>query len=231
MSSKFADKVFLTGCDEKTEWQLPWFLGNYYKHNTTKLAIADFGMSAEMKQWVSTQSGAWCVMNMDKDPNTNKYGKGWFYKPDAMLTVPSKATVWLDTDCQVLGNLDHIFRIMQPNKLNMVIDRPWLTRRQEEWFNSGVVGFINKPEILHKWAAQVKENPYIGDQEVLHSMLDPLNRQIYINELPNKWNWLRIQVENDNEDSNDKKIMHWTGEKGNDRIRGMMKIKEALVNV
>ena len=22
MSSKFADKVFLTGCDEKTEWQL-----------------------------------------------------------------------------------------------------------------------------------------------------------------------------------------------------------------
>ena len=36
-------------CDEKTEWQLPWVLINYYKHNTTKLAIADFGMSAEMK--------------------------------------------------------------------------------------------------------------------------------------------------------------------------------------
>ena len=50
----------------------------------------------------------------------------------------------------------------------------------------------------------------------------------YINELPNKWNWLRLQIEHDNEDSNDKKIMHWTGAKGNDRIKGLMKIKEAI---
>ena len=25
------DKLFLTGCDIKTEWQLPWFLNNYLK--------------------------------------------------------------------------------------------------------------------------------------------------------------------------------------------------------
>ena len=27
------DKLFLTGCDIKTEWQLPWFLNNYLKQN------------------------------------------------------------------------------------------------------------------------------------------------------------------------------------------------------
>ena len=50
----------------------------------------------------------------------------------------------------------------------------------------------------------------------------------YITELPNIYNWLRLQVEHDDEDNPNKKIMHWTGEKGNDRIRGKMKIMEAL---
>ena len=164
-----------------------------------------------MIHWVETKSHAFCLMHHDQQ---GQFEKGWFLKPAAMLKAPGKKVVWLDTDCQVLANLEHIFRILEPNKLNMVMDRPWLKRRQEEWFNSGVVG--------------IEATPNVGDQEVLHSMLDPLNRQIYINELPNKWNWLRLQIEHDNEDSNDKKIMHWTGAKGNDRIKGLMKIKEAI---
>ena len=43
MSSKKYDKVFLTGCDEKTEWMLPWFVENYKKHNDTPLIFANFG--------------------------------------------------------------------------------------------------------------------------------------------------------------------------------------------
>ena len=30
---KMPDKLIITGCDEKTEWQLWWFIENYYKHN------------------------------------------------------------------------------------------------------------------------------------------------------------------------------------------------------
>lgn len=222
---KLPENLFLTGCDEKTEWQLPWFLENYFKYNNTPIAIGNFGMSDEMVRWCETKSHAFCLMHHDQ---IGQFEKAWFLKPAAMLKAPGKKVVWLDTDCQVMANLDHIFRILVPNKLNMVMDRPWLKRRKEEWFNSGVVGFINKPEILYKWAKQVEDTPNVGDQEVLHSMLDPLNRQIYIHELPNKWNWLRLQIEHDNEDSNDKKIMHWTGAKGNDRIKGLMKIKEVI---
>ena len=38
------DKAFLTGCDYKYEWLLPWFFKNYKKYNNTPLIFADFGV-------------------------------------------------------------------------------------------------------------------------------------------------------------------------------------------
>ena len=65
---------------------------------------------------------------------------------------------------------------------------------------------------------------------MLHSILNPITKMTYINELPNIYNWLRLQVEVDSEDSPNKNIMHWTGEKGNERIRGLIKISEVIRN-
>jgi hypothetical protein len=223
---KMPDKLIVTGCDEKTEWQLPWFLDNYFKHNTIPIAVANFGMSEEMKKRVYDRAGVFCYMDINKD--YENYDIGWFHKPAAMLSAPGHNVFWIDTDCEILGNIENMFRYIQPNKLTMAIDRPWLKRRKEEWHNSGVVGFHQKPDILKQWAETVKRNPAVGDQEVLHSMLNPITMIAYIAELPNIYNWLRLQVEHDDEDNPNKKIMHWTGEKGNDRIRGKMKIMEAL---
>ena len=223
---KMPNRMFLTGCDEKTEWQLPWFLDNYWRHNKyIPIAIANFGMSESMANWIQDRRDKiFCVMNLNPDEKL----KGWFLKPAALISAPAVSTVWIDTDCEILSPLGHVFSLLQPNKLNMVVDRPWLKRRQEEWHNSGVVGIINKPEILHLWNKAVKANPKVGDQEVLHDMLNPITKMTYINELPNEYNWLRLQVEHDDEDSPNKKIMHWTGEKGNDRIRAKMKVKEVM---
>jgi len=221
---KMPEKLFVTGCDEKTEWQLWWFIENYYKHNSIPLAIADFGMSEQAKNRLvaSKHPALFCHMDLPQK------GKGWFGKPKAMLSAPAKKVFWIDTDCEVLGNIERIFTHLEPNKLTMAMDRPWLKRRGEEWFNSGVVGFINKPDVLKQWAEKCESNPNVGDQEVLHSMLNPITRMTYIKELPNEYNWLRLQVEHDDEDSPNKKIMHWTGEKGNDRIRGKMKLQEMM---
>ncbi len=219
---KMPDKLIITGCDEKTEWQLWWFIENYYKHNTIPLAIADFGMSEEAKNHLksSYHPALFCHM----DCKVKEGIKGWFGKPMAMLKAPGKKCFWIDTDCEVLGNIDKMFNYIEPNKLTMAIDRPWLKRRKEEWFNSGVVGFYQKPDILKQWTEQVGASPDVGDQEVLHKMLNPITRMTYIKELPNEYNWLRLQVEHDDEPATNAKIMHWTGEKGNDRIRGKMKI-------
>ena len=212
---KLLDKCIVTGCDEKTEWQLPWFLENYYSWNTIPLIVADFGMTQQMKDYTKTTP----IKGLLEKNVTLDFDKGWFFKPITMYSTPAKEAFWVDTDCEILGNLEFMFRYIKPNKLCMAIDRPWLKRRKEEWYNSGVVGWRGKPDILRMW---------VGDQEVLHEMLNPITRMTYITELPNEYNWLRLQIEHDNEDSSKKKIMHWTGEKGNDRIRGKIKIKEAM---
>jgi len=220
------DKCFITGCDINTEWQLPWFLENYYKHNRDPLLVADFGMSERAKEALSIDIRISGIMHMDKIGETEK---GWFYKPLTMLNSPSDKTVWIDTDCEIKQNLSSIWNLLQPNKLNMVEDKPWSKRRGETWHNSGVVGFIKKPEILKRWAAEVRTSPTVGDQEVLHSLLDPISRMTYINDLPNSFNWLRLQIDNDGSPPPDNvKIIHWTGEKGNNRIKGLIKINRFI---
>jgi hypothetical protein len=52
-------------------------------------------------------------------------------------------------------------------------------------------------------------------------MLNPITQLANINPLPNEYNVMRLQVEQDNYNGRIK-IMHWTGEKGNDTIRSMM---------
>ena len=212
VSKKF-DKAFLTGCDESQAWMLPWFVENYRKYNTSPLMFANFGVSKETLQFV--EKNFHCVIDLSKSKE-----RGWFKKPRAMLYAPSIKTVWLDTDCEILSNLDPIFNLLKPEKLAMVEDKPWSARRGEIWHNSGVVGFINKPVILHNWCQEVHDNPSVGDQEVLHGMLNPITKITHIENLPNEYNVLRLQVQLDGYIGN-KKIIHWTGQKGKDKIRSM----------
>jgi alpha-N-acetylglucosamine transferase len=215
---KIFPKTFLTGCDEKTEWQIPFFLKNFRKHkHTTKLIVADFGMSSRMIHTLEASEEVQAVMQMSNDVPE----RGWFYKPATMWHCPSIQTVWLDTDCIIQENIDDIFDLLKPGMLNMVEDKPWTKRRGEVWYNSGVVGFIHKPDVLKEWTAAVRRKQEVGDQEVLHSLLNPITQLKHINPLPNEYNVVRLQVENDGYKGKIK-VMHWTGEKGNKRIRSMM---------
>ena len=117
--------------------------------------------------------------------------------------------------------------MLEPRKLAMVEDKPWTKRSGDLWHNSGVVGFIDKPIILHEWCKAIQSKKDVvavlgnGDQEVLHSMLNPITKLTYIKDLPNEYNITRVQVDNDNYQGA-KKIMHWTGELGKIRIRSMI---------
>ena len=129
---------------------------------------------------------------------------------------------WLDTDCEVRSNIEDIFNYTEPNKLCMVEDVPWSKRRGETWHNSGVVAFQGTPSILGEWATEVSYNPKAGDQEVLHTMLsDPLKRIIHIKDISREYNTLRIDLI-DNTAPKNIKVMHWTGAKGNDYIKGLL---------
>ena len=221
MSRKVFPKAFLIGCDEKTEWMISWFLKNYFKHkNETKFVFADFGLSKRMNTFVRNHPSILGVMEME-----NKHEKSWFLKPESMWFAPVEKCIWLDIDIEVRANIDDLFDKLVPDKLNMVEDKPWTKRRGDNgvWHNSGVVGWIHKPKILKDWALKTanKNHNEVGDQEVLHSMLNPITQITYINDLPNEYNVLRLQIEHDDYKS-PIKCVHWTGQKGKDRIRKML---------
>jgi len=213
MSTKLYDKAFVTGCDSNNEWQLPWFFENYKKHNDTPLVFADFGVS----DIEAVKPHVHAVIDL-----TRIEEKGWFKKPKAIAHCPAQQKVWLDTDCEIRGNIGGIFELLKPNMLNMVEDKPWAKRRGGVQYNSGVVGVVGNPMILNMWAQWIKEGDAVGDQETLTANLNPITSIKYINPLPNEYNWLRLQIENDNEPATDARVVHWTGQKGNDRIRSMM---------
>lgn len=217
---KSYSKAFVTGCDESQEWMLPWFVNNYMTHNDVPLVFADFGVSGACRDSL-LDIGISDVIDM-----TNLVVKGWFIKPQALLTVAKKCdkSCWIDTDIEILSNISDIFNHTEINKLGMVEDKPWSKRSGDKWHNSGIIVVEDTPNILYEWAKKVENLPNRdrGDQEVLHSMMvNDLMRMIHINDVPNEYNWLRIQLI-DGQDSKHKKCIHWTGYKGKDHIRRLM---------
>ena len=206
-------KLFITGCDSKTEWMLPWFVENFRKHNPdAELMIFDFGMETHHFPEITKSLRG----NQDK---------GWFKKPAAMISASRLAqkVCWIDTDCHIHGNLDGIWDHIEPNKLCMAIDSPWTQRTGEKWHNSGVVVFEGRPNILDEWATAILTNNQVnGDQEILHLLVrDGMRRMIHITDLPRTYNTLRIDLI-DNTAPKIIRIMHWTGAKGKDKIREIM---------
>ena len=197
-----SSNIFITGCDSKQKWLLPWFKDNFYKHNP----------DAEL-----------LVFNFDTLYNDLE---GWFKKPAIMLHASTLAQklCWLDVDCEVKDNIEGIFDHVEHNKLSIAIDQPWTTRRSERgnWFNSGVVAFQGQPAILSEWHRHIahKLTNEVGDQEVLNWMLggDPLRELSHIAHLPRLYNTLRLDLIDKTAPKNSK-IVHWTGRKGKEIIR------------
>lgn len=228
---KRVDKAILIGGDSNTEWQVPWFLENYAKHgNKFPICFANFGVSERFLEWITGHPMIWCTMDLAKNfPPEKDRPKSWFYKPLAMANIPAKECFWIDTDCEILDNISGLFSYIEDNKLAMVRDKPWSKRLETEMYNSGVVGFRGRPNILLQWIEAIKNNPaQRGDQETLHAYLNPITRMTYITEVPNEYNWLRLQIESDEEPADNAKIIHWTGDKGKNRIRGKMKVAESM---
>ena len=215
MSAPDLTRAFMTGSDANTEWMLPWFLDNFQKHNTVPITVVDFGMTDKMLNRLESRVHSIGRLETKRNVLT------WLYKPGAMWNSPYKATCWIDTDCEVLGDISGIFDDLYYEKLHMVVDRPWTTRHRSLMYNSGIVAFKGKPQILQRWAKACHENPKRGDQETLHAMLDPLQAAIHIRELSHSYNVLRL----DHLDKTAPKqilINHWTGQKGKDHIRSLM---------
>ena len=210
-TTSYGTQAFITGCDENHEWMIPWFLDNYRKYNNLPILFSNFG---NVSQSLIDLFDGEVPITINNNNTLN-----WFLKPQVLLNSPVQETCWIDTDCEVRDNIEDIFSYIEDNRLAMVEDLPWSVRRESKWHNSGVVAIRNKPKILSDWARACILNPVQGDQEVLYLLMNnDLDTRVYITDVPNSYNVLRLQVI-------DKtcppviKILHHTGTKGKDDIR------------
>ena len=75
MTSTKSSNLFITGCDHNTQWQLPWFVENFKKHNpNAELLIFDFGMNdapfSNITKKHTSQDKGWFIMTSTKSSNT-----------------------------------------------------------------------------------------------------------------------------------------------------------------
>jgi hypothetical protein len=210
----------LVGSDRNQEWLLPWWWDNYCRQNNHPVAFADFGLSLKMKRWCSERGHLvslpyfFALDRGEVEPETaqkweEKYGErfwdfrsGWFNKPFACLRSPFDKTIWIDLDCEVLGELQPLFQFCESSE-EICIAKDQFT----DSYNSGVFVFRKSSLLVREWAAQTitRNGEFRGDQDLLTALIR--GKSCSVSELPLIYNWPVGMGE-----SREVIICHWIGE-------------------
>jgi len=212
----------IVGCDCNQEWLLPWWWEHYTRFNSYPVAFIDFGMSKTAAAWCR-EKGQYLILPSSsplkevapqiKEQWENRLGSGiWhfrpalFKKPLAFLQSPFPLSCWIDLDCEIRGNLEPLFSSLALGTEIALVREPEYVQEKDRSqnlnfpdeisYNSGVVAFRQRAEILEAWAktALNDNQAYISDQNAL-------SRAIYLHsprlvELPNIYNWQICQGAN-----------------------------------
>lgn len=220
-------KGIILGIDKNQEWMLNWWWENYKKYNDYPVLFVDFGMTQEGAGWCK-QRGDFAVV--EDFPGCTK---NWFKKPLACLESIFETAIWLDTDCEVRGNLEPIFKYTEKRKVAATIDRGtpqmWYDILPENIivYNSGIVAFKHGELAIHKWGLMTllmtKLTPEVdkiwlptGDQEILALSLRQYAKD-RVSPLP--VDLVRLRIEPDGKIYENCLIKHWTGPVGKEEIR------------
>lgn len=209
----------MTACDSGLEDLMPWWIQNTRRFTSAPVYVIDLGMTdvaIKMLQGQGARVGS-------LTPLENMHP--WFNKPWCLEKTETDQTLWLDVDVEVLKPIDDIWDLCHEGKIGLCED-PVMQRQGPEHMytlNSGVMLLDSVPKkFLKRWQKEIQTNKYRGDQEALRGMIqfDKMLRQetVELFKLPQEWNWLRLMYMR-GEDSEDKKMLHWTGPSGKQIIR------------
>ena len=213
------NKTFITGVDRNYEWLLKWWVRNLRKHNKdVHLTICDFGISKDILNWA--KSNAEVVKSYNPHPKC-----AWYYKTQSLLDSKYEFSCWIDSDCEILKPIEDIFDYAKKDFIGLTEDIGKRITEKDYWWATGVILIKNSSNILQDWDKQLKKLTDRGDQEALHFLLNqnPQYKSL-ITSLPIEYQWLRLQLELMQQDSPDKKIVHWTGSRGKSHIRNNLMI-------
>ena len=204
---------WVVGVDNNMEDLLPWWYENITKWAPEPdITICDFGMTPWGKTIAKDYADTFLEYTIHE-----RYA--WFYKPRALLDAPYEYRCWVDIDCEVMAPIDDIFDYPTDDKIALTRDVGRSRERTDWWWATGVNVAKGSPKILRDWAYITEHSQERGDQEVLFQMiLDDYSYNEMIVQMPIEYQWLRLQLLT-NQDSPNKKIVHWTGPKGKQHIR------------
>lgn len=230
-----SDDGILIGSDEEFESWIPWWYFNYSKYNSFPIAIADFGMSKKMLDWcaqkweiikVDPPEGLFekriepylSQVESKFIPQKAKIWACWYLKPFILLQSPFQRTLWIDIDTLIRKSISELYEYArEPHQISMGIEEPeekvnrlvpmGILRKGDKLFNSGVIVYLHKAEIVQQWAKATLEDEgfYLGDQQIFSKMVSKMDYEIPV--LPKKYNWL-VNNEGINQDA---AILHFAG--------------------
>lgn len=206
------NRSVLIGTDTNQQ-EMTWYWLQRFKELCPDIPVqlANFGTTSLFREDVIEN----CLVDEILHIDGGKDRKAWFKKPAAMMSSKSETTLWLDTDTEILSDISDIFDLAQDDKLGLVRDQ-YYCRVDRAQFNTGLVLFKGKPQLLRDWAETIEHSNMRGDQEVLHAYLSKSGQfdshpNVYT--LPDKYNYVRLEYEKV-PDLNDLRVIHWTGPKG-----------------
>ena len=237
----------ICGSDAKQEWLLPWWWSRLRDHSMDRVAFCDFGMTEEARQWCRERGE---LISMPLIPHQiapkesfsiefiQVWEKNytdtvwdlrhvWFKKPFACLGTPFQRSIWLDLDCEVVGNLEPLFQMCN-RESQIGIVREFTKAHYPQFhpdahYNSGVIVFEHGLPLIEKWASGALESTdqFGGDDVLLSHLIN--STRIPVVEIPNIYNWRISQGIN-----LDAVVWHWMRDGGKTFIQKYGGFKPAL---
>lgn len=222
---------------------LLWWYKSLRKYSSLPIAFVGLGISENVKKWCkdhgyffdsekyvsffkkkqvpAKQKEKWFQFLKEDVTDIRPY---WFTKPIAMMQTPFEKTLYLDIDCEIKASIDEIFFYSdKKNEIALCKDLYEIISQKDKnqkeiLFNSGVIIYKNKSEIIEKWAKLSLEcyNNFLGDQDLLSHIIHKYKYNPKI--LPIFWNW-HVALKEDKKI----KIRHWGG---SSKIKLLEKIKK-----
>lgn len=171
--------------DRNTEWRIPWWFKNYEASgNTMPVAIADGGMSDTARTWCASKG---TVIDLTDIP-----AAGCRLKPFVFLRSPYKRTLYLESDCKVVGNVSKLFEFPEKT-IGMALIRDSLVESMAANYKKGFRGLDGNAVIydngiicadyadptITEWATTILQL-MTTDHESLMQLVGRNNAAVYI---------------------------------------------------
>lgn len=209
-------KSIITACDKNQEYLLLWWVKNIRKNVSpdTIICVFDMGISLTVRHKLVTEG----VYVETHEPLEGVHP--WFNKPFCLEKTKTDQTLWLDTDCEVVNNIDDIWE--NGGDYLLLANDPVIGEMGKPLTaNTGVILYnnhLNCTNAINIWKTGCLDTDLRGDQDVLESLLP---NEFIKTHLDQKYNWLRLLTFR-GKHHKDARIMHWTGPVGKEHIKNKL---------